>query len=489
MNKLKSEHQMAYNVGYKICEVFLSAVFKVIGKFLRLLWTGIFTASKRYKMLGFFYVCLSIIGIAVRQNTDYLGAVVIIGLATTIISAMEVYRADAPYKEKVRLANLVFEEIGFKNPNGSYPLYLDSVKISEYATEILFRSMFPISAWQKKAEQLEIYLNTKIIDIVQDNHDSTITKLILESNPLPTDIPWDDNYINEYNNVLSIGVGHYGVVGMDLERNPHGFIAGESGSGKTTIMKAMVHQALHKNYDVVLIDFKRGVSFLEFEEYIEIHYEHESVKRVLQDMVSETHIRLDLFREAKVDNLNAYNRTGKTYLKRKIIFIDELAELLKTRDKALSNSIYDSLETLARISRATGIHLTMGIQRPDSTVINGQIKSNVSYRICGRFVDKEPSQIMLGNSIASELPNIKGRFIVKDEGFIGVQGFNFTNVDVDYRKEYFDYKDGFDELGVPIYELPTECEFDGASQEEIVSQAVDQSLSEAPMFDFSDFKN
>jgi len=133
-------------------------------------------------------------------------------------------------------------------------------------------------------------------------------------------------------------------------------------------------------------------------------------------MVTETTTRLDLFRKNKVDNINDYNRLGTDYqLRRIIVFIDELAELLKTRDRTLSNLLYDSLETLTRLSRAVGIHLIMGIQRPDSTIVNGQIKNNVSFRVCGRFVDREPSRIMLGSDEASTLNNIKGRFIIKDD--------------------------------------------------------------------------
>lgn len=99
--------------------------------------------------------------------------------------------------------------------------------------------------------------------------------------------------------------------------------------------------------------------------------------------------------------------------------------MVNVREKNLKNALYDSLETLTRLSRAVGIHLIMGIQRPDSTVVSGQIKNNVSFRICGRFVDKEPSRIMLDNTLASELPNIKGRFLVKGNTIKEVQSFYF----------------------------------------------------------------
>jgi S-DNA-T family DNA segregation ATPase FtsK/SpoIIIE len=187
-----------------------------------------------------------------------------------------------------------------------------------------------------------------------------------------------------------------------------------------------IHQTLIKGYDVILIDFKRGVSFSEFSDYVEIHFEYKSTLQVLKAMVEETKKRLDLFRENKVDNVGDYNRLVNEAMRRKIIFIDELAELLKTRDKAISNLLYDSLETLTRLSRSVGIHLIMEIQRPDSTIVTGQIKNNVSFRICGRFVDKEPSRIMLCCDRASTLKNIKGRFIIKDNDLEEIQCFYYS---------------------------------------------------------------
>jgi len=68
----------------------------------------------------------------------------------------------------------------------------------------------------------------------------------------------------------------------------------------------------------------------------------------------------------------------------------------------------------------------MGIQRPDSTIISGQIKSNVPFRVCGHFVDKEPSRIMLGNDKASTIEDIKGRFLVKTNRYREIQSFYYV---------------------------------------------------------------
>lgn len=218
---------------------------------------------------------------------------------------------------------------------------------------------------------------------------------------------------------------------------------------------------------------------------LDIYYDYPEVIKVLKEMVAETNNRLDKFRNSRVDNINDYNRLGGEYLPRKIIFIDELAELLKTRAKETAMTLYDCIETLTRLSRAVGIHLIMGIQRPDSRIVNGQIKNNVSFRVCGRFVDPEPSRIMLSCDTASSIPNIKGRFYVKDDDLYEVQSFYF-----DDREFWF----------IPEEQEPYSDneEVEGLSEKIAeVMQAVQEPLAEIPEepqntdkfdFDFSNFK-
>lgn len=135
-------------------------------------------------------------------------------------------------------------------------------------------------------------------------------------------------------------------------------------------------------------------------------------------LTEENKKRLDLFRELEVKNLKEYNHKTKSNLCRVAVVIDELAELLdKTgvskEDKEILSCIEKELSTLARLSRATGINLLLGVQRPDAKVITGQIKTNVPVRICGRFADNSASEIVLSNTKAKDLQDIKGRFLIK----------------------------------------------------------------------------
>ena len=97
-----------------------------------------------------------------------------------------------------------------------------------------------------------------------------------------------------------------------------------------------------------------------------------------------------------------------------------MAELLDRtgrgkEDKERLAQIENKLATLARLGRAFGIHLILATQRPDATIIPGQIRNNMDFRVCGR-ADNVLSQIILDNTSAAEqIPkDARGRFITGD---------------------------------------------------------------------------
>ncbi len=142
--------------------------------------------------------------------------------------------------------------------------------------------------------------------------------------------------------------------------------------------------------------------------------------QVLDLLVRENEYRLHVFRDLEVKNLDEYNKKTRQNLCRIGVFTDELAEMLDKkgvakRGKTDIRTDRRKLSTLARLSRATGINLFMGVQRPDANVLTGQIKNNIPVRISGRFADKTASEIVLGNTDAVNLPDIKGDFFTRLE--------------------------------------------------------------------------
>ena len=66
--------------------------------------------------------------------------------------------------------------------------------------------------------------------------------------------------------------------------------------------------------------------------------------------------------------------------------------------KMLKGNIEGSLIKLSILGRAAGIHLVLGTQRPDATVLSGQLRANLPCRICLRVSNKNERRIILGDS-------------------------------------------------------------------------------------------
>lgn len=457
------EDGIGYKIGYALGWVTMSI--------LRFFYKAIVVSSSENIFIFFMYLCL-VLGMCISHYIfNSFSVVLIVTIIIAILLGINQYIKEYPeVKLKKQFINM-FEKLKFQASDESYPEYLKQEN-NEYCTAYCFYTLLPINEWRKKLEDIEMYLNAKIIDIIQDDNNNRLIYLIVQNAPLPAKFDWNDKYLNTSEEpCFSLGMGYYDLVMLDLNKFPHVFIAGSTGSGKSNILKCMIHQALLKKYDVILVDFKRGVSFAEFSNYVNIYYEHDTTMELLKGLVEETKQRLDLFRNTHVENIDDYRKNVNGNLRRKIVFIDELAELLQVRDKELSHSLYDSLETLTRLSRSVGIHLAMGMQRVDSTLISGQIKSNVTGRICGRFVDKEPSRIMLGNDMASNLQNTKGRFIFKDDTFIEVQCFYYQSKSNNYEEDYMNIsQETFEEV-----------------QEEMKEEVKENTDTENQLsFDFSD---
>jgi S-DNA-T family DNA segregation ATPase FtsK/SpoIIIE len=68
-------------------------------------------------------------------------------------------------------------------------------------------------------------------------------------------------------------------------------------------------------------------------------------------------------------------------------------------------------DELAKLGRAAGIHLILATQKVVKETIDTKIQENIGGRICFRTNTLAGSMVVLGNKMAYELPDIKGRAI------------------------------------------------------------------------------
>lgn len=325
----------------------------------------------------------------------------------------------AVYKARAERYFRYFEQIGFRGKDGKYPLLLGQKKEGKITT-YTFCSIIPLDGWQNCREELETVFDFKIREIRQAGSKQCVEVSAIPSDfKIPEKLPWSDEKMEEEEGVLCLGEDETGKLTINLNKDPHISISGETGSGKSVLIRGLLWQVIYKKSKVYMLDFKGGIEFgKDYEQFGAVVTEREPAADLMEELAAENERRMALIREARVKNLPQYNAKTGENMPRICIFCDEVAEMLdrkgiRKEDREPYDRIEAATQSIARLGRATGLHLVLGAQRPDATIINGQIKINLTVRISGLFKDKQASIMALGNTAACYLPDIKGRFMFK----------------------------------------------------------------------------
>lgn len=326
--------------------------------------------------------------------------------------------------------NALFQA-GIRNGASEAPFLLKRYKSrnSEIIILKLYAPGITLAMIQDKQAEIEAALNSYIADIqLKAQTNILYLHIVKATTALTTSEPWDMKYLSKKSFELALGRSLSGIKYINLSVTPHVLIGGSTGSGKSVLLKNLLLQTLKKGATVYIADFKGGVDFGPvWEDRCTMCYDTKTLKEILDSLIFELYRRRELFKSMGCPNLDAYNQQADTPLPRQIFACDEVAELLDktgvSKDlKAEIDEVISKLSTIARLGRAFGIHLILATQRPDATILPGQIKNNADIRICGR-ADQVLSQIILDNTDAKDrIPkNICGRFLTQTG--IMFQGF------------------------------------------------------------------
>jgi S-DNA-T family DNA segregation ATPase FtsK/SpoIIIE len=225
----------------------------------------------------------------------------------------------------------------------------------------------------------------------------------------------------------------------DLSRMPHLLIAGTTGSGKSVAVNAMILSYLYRltpdECKFIMIDPK----MLELSVYEGIPHlispvvtEPKKAVVALKWAVREMEERYRLMSNVGVRNITGYNKrieeavkkgeklertvqtgfdaeTGEPTFEKQplamtalpfiVVIVDEMADLMLTAGKEIESSI----QRLAQMARAAGIHMVMATQRPSVDVITGVIKANFPTRISFQVTSRIDSRTILGEMGAEQL--------------------------------------------------------------------------------------
>lgn len=226
---------------------------------------------------------------------------------------------------------------------------------------------------------------------------------------------------------------------VDLAKMPHLLVAGTTGSGKSVAINTMINSLLYRltpdECKFIMIDPK----MLELSVYDGIPHlltpvvtEPGKAIVALKWTVKEMENRYRLMSHLGVRNIEGYNKklreakakgkeltrtvqtgfdpdTGEAIMEEValdmnelpfiVVVVDEMADLMAVAGKEIEGSI----QRLAQMARAAGIHIIMATQRPSVDVITGVIKANFPTRISFQVTSRIDSRTILGEQGAEQL--------------------------------------------------------------------------------------
>jgi S-DNA-T family DNA segregation ATPase FtsK/SpoIIIE len=206
----------------------------------------------------------------------------------------------------------------------------------------------------------------------------------------------------------------------------HALIAGKTGSGKSTLMHAMITslalQYSPNEIQFYLIDFKKGVEFKLYDHYalpharvIAIESEREFGLSVLEQLDRELKRRGDLFRELSVQDVAGFRKTGHADpMPRILLIIDEFQEIFVEDDKIAQDASL-ILDRLVRQGRAFGMHVLLGSQTlGGSYSLPRATMGQMAIRVALQCNEADSSLILSEDNTAARLLTRPGEAIYND---------------------------------------------------------------------------
>jgi len=225
----------------------------------------------------------------------------------------------------------------------------------------------------------------------------------------------------------------------DLAKMPHLLVAGTTGSGKSVAINTMILSLLYRHTPeqcrLIMVDPK----MLELSVYDGIPHlltpvvtDPKKAVIALKWAVREMEERYKKMSKVGVRNIDGYNErmreakasgevilrdiqtgfdreTGEPIYTQEemntdqlpfiVVIVDEMADLMMVAGKEIEGTI----QRLAQMARAAGIHVVLATQRPSVDVITGTIKANFPTRISFQVTSKIDSRTILGEMGAEQL--------------------------------------------------------------------------------------
>ena len=307
----------------------------------------------------------------------------------------------------------VFFNCGIETKIKELPLLVWNYPVDDVSRRLRVRSRgLPLSAFTSKRETLTSQLNANIVKIENPNGDMRLVDIIYTSERL-NEVWTLESVRGFYNYSFPVGKSFRGPITASFTDCPHFLVAGASGGGKSSFIRMMLTVLLtnnQNNVEIYFIDFKGGMENQVFEGFKNVHLindPHEAATKMV-NITAEFEYRMTEMKRVGARDLESYNQSesGRNRMKRIIVVVDEISELVANRataNAAQLRAVSQILNRMSRMGRAVGINLVIGVQKPDNRNLDTTIKSNLTGIICFPVTHFSQSVVALGNARAADL--------------------------------------------------------------------------------------
>lgn len=197
-----------------------------------------------------------------------------------------------------------------------------------------------------------------------------------------------------------IGRSAAGPVALNLETAPHVIIAGTTGSGKSVCIQTIINCLIIKNNPAGLrLSFcdPKKIDYIRFSGLPFVDYYGSENAPIIAVLRAENAIMQGRYTAMQKSGIYDYKAHG---MPARLIVFDELPAML---DSANKKQILPLLKDLLRLGRAAGMHVIIGSQVANSTIIDTQIKANCPVRIAFRVTSATQSRVIIERNGAESL--------------------------------------------------------------------------------------
>lgn len=270
----------------------------------------------------------------------------------------------------------------------------------------------------KDIEALKDSLETEYgsrIEIEQNNNIKTATIHVLHKRLNDYDFKFEVRNLKP--NQLFVGLDNkLKPIIVDMFKKPHVLVTGSTNSGKSQEMKMLLTNLIATSNQVEIYfsnvactaDYKTIIKCKQVKAYVEDFQESFKLFNYIMHIYEK---RMGMFNKKDVADIKEWNKKYEDKNMNLIyLVIDEFADYYPAnkldKNYDIKTKCYNVLKEIVRKVRKAGIYMLVGIQRPDTTVLDPSLKSNLTTKI-GFTQENDASSLVVCDT--TELANIPER--------------------------------------------------------------------------------